>query len=120
MEKIILLLHCLGITPGYRGYRQLILALILLRQDEDLLCDTMDLYHKVAYFSNSSQTSIERNIRTLAERAWDVNPSLLQKVAGYPLDAKPTNTEFLSILLSYAQREGELPWTSDSITPIHN
>lgn len=121
MKNIIRLLHCLGITPSYRGYRQIILALELLRKNEDLLCDTMDFYSKVADLSTSPSTpgSVERNIRTLAERAWMINPKLLEKIAGYPLDAKPTNADFLSMLLNYIQRGGEFPWLTDYIYPIH-
>ena len=119
MKNAICLLHSLGIMPSYRGYRQIILALELLLSNEDLLCDTMDLYSKIAQLSNVTPGSVERNIRTLSERAWSINPELLRKIAGYPLDAKPTNAEFLSMLLNFIQRGGDFPWPTDYATPIH-
>jgi two-component system response regulator (stage 0 sporulation protein A) len=105
MKDTINLLYHLGITPSYRGYRQLVLALELLREDEDLLYQTMNFYTTVAERNHSSCASVERNIRTLATRAWNVNPKLLKRVAGYPLKNKPANAEFLSILLNYSYQK---------------
>ncbi|MDO5548289.1 MAG: sporulation initiation factor Spo0A C-terminal domain-containing protein [Eubacteriales bacterium] len=104
MEKVIRLLHRLGITPGYRGYRQAIIALELLDENEDWMCSIMELYSEIAYLNHTTQKAVERNIRTLSKRAWTINPKLLERLAGYPLKEEPANTDFLFMLLNYKQR----------------
>ena len=49
-------------------------------------------------------TAVERNIRTVIQRVWRVNPTLLQKMARYPLTEAPTTRDFLSIITAYIQR----------------
>ena len=49
-------------------------------------------------------TVVERNIRTVVARAWQVNSDLLIRMAGYPLDGAPTASEFIEIVSSYIIR----------------
>lgn len=106
MKNTIRLIHRFGITPGYRGYRQLIAALELVMEDEDWMWNMMKLYTEIGKRTHSNALAVERNIRTLCGRAWIVNPKLLEQTMGYPINGKPTNSEFLSMLLSYEQRHG--------------
>ena len=48
--------------------------------------------------------TVERNLRTVVSRAWQVNPDLLCRMAGYPLTAAPTASEFIEIIASYIIR----------------
>lgn len=105
MNNTLRLLQRFGLTPRYRGYRQLLIALDLLKEDEYRMYNTKSFYAEIGTYSNSTATAVERNIRTLTERAWMINPKLLEEVAGYPMDYKPTNTDFLSIVYNYMIRE---------------
>ena len=53
--------------------------------------------------AGAGEVRAERNVRTAVSRAWQVNPELLRAVAGYPLDAAPTASEFIEMLASYIQ-----------------
>ena len=106
MKNTIRLIHRLGVTPGYRGYRQLIAALELVIENEDWLWNMMKLYSEIGKRTGANSAAVERNIRTICERAWIVNPRLLEQTIGYPINGKPTNSEFLAMLLGYEQRHG--------------
>lgn len=107
MQTLQQTLYHLGIYPRYRGYRQVILAVKLLCQDEDRLYQLMSLYREIAVLSHTRASTVERNIRTLSERAWQTNPSYLMRLAGYPLDRRLTNSDFLAVLLAVVQRSEE-------------
>ena len=65
------------------------------------------LYKAVAKRCNCSAVAIERNVRTLAQRAWKVNRQLVIETAGYPLCAAPAATEFVEMLANKILREEE-------------
>ena len=99
------LLLRLGVTPNYRGFALTLTALELLREDpEALVMVTKRLYPDVARRHRSSWRAVERNLRTAAALAWRHNPGLLRRMAGFPLEGRPTVSQFLSILLM--AREG--------------
>ena len=92
----------LGITANYSGSRLIIYAILLADQDEDRLrLITKSLYPDVAKHFNVNESSVERNIRTAVGIAWKKNPIFLKCISGYPLSKRPSNIEFLSILLDY-------------------
>lgn len=98
-------LQALGVTANYKGYKQLALAVQLaLQQEERLNHVTKELYWAVAGRLGCGRFSIERNIRTAAHIAWQTNPSRLQELAGYPLYAAPSASQFISILVVYLLR----------------
>ena len=63
------------------------------------------LYQPVADQLGCSCSSVERNIRTAARVAWQINPCGLQKLAGYPLCAAPSAAAFVSILTTHLLRQ---------------
>ena len=54
----------------------------------------------------STPTNIEHDIRTMVNVCWEGNKKLLDEIAGYPLEYKPTNSEFID-MLAYYLREME-------------
>ncbi len=99
------LLGSMSVTAKYRGYPITVAACELLLEDEVLLyAVNKELYPKVAQRCKCSETTIERNIRTIIMHIWNRNRPKLFEVAGYEMAVPPTVTEFLGILISYLQR----------------
>jgi len=93
------LLTDLGITPNYIGFRQVITAAELAKEDPDsLLMVTKALYPAVAQAHGSTAKAVERNIRFIVALAWKRNPTLLRSMAGYPLAARPKSAQFIAML----------------------
>ncbi len=98
-NKVYLLLSGLGITANYTGFFYAAHATCLCASDmEYLLLVTKRLYPEVAAYYSTSAKSVERNIRTVIDIAWECNPKLLMHLAKRELRSKPTVTEFLAIL----------------------
>lgn len=100
------LIQKLGIRAIYRGYPYLVFAVKLAVSDPDyLLYITKWLYPDVAKKFHSTESSVERSIRTAVNACWNEgNRKLLNQLAGYDLTRKPTNGEFISILSFYLKR----------------
>lgn len=98
-------LQSLGISKCYKGYRQLHLSVELALDDESRLeCITDCIYNQVADMCNCDCRHIERNIRTVANHAWEVNAKRLTEIAGYTLISSPSVSELISILVTYIER----------------
>lgn len=99
------ILRKLGICSTYRGYKAAVIALTLALEDEDRLSSiTREIYSETARRLGSTPSAVEKNLRTVVKRAWDVNPTDLERIAGYRLEAMPSVSEFLDILFNYIQR----------------
>ena len=109
MRDIEQIIHALGIHGTYHGYRYLVYAIRLALENEDyLLLISKWLYPDVAAKFHTSTSSVERNIRTVINYCWDHgNRRLLQELASYPLEHKPSTGEFLDILVTYFKSEGK-------------
>ena len=99
------LVHRLGICSIYRGYSFLIYAVELaVRNEEYLLYITKELYPDVAKHFHSTSTRIERSLRTVITTCWNEgNRTLLDRIAGYELQRKPTTGELISMLAYYVR-----------------
>lgn len=96
------LLADLGITPNYIGFQQAITAAQLAKEDpSSLLLVTKTLYPAVARQHTSTAKAVERNIRFIVELAWERNPDLLRRIAGYPLSNKPKAAQFIAMLATH-------------------
>ena len=101
-------LQKLGITCNYVGYRQIVLAIELALEDEWRLCDiTRQIYWIVADLIPCARCNVERNLRTVIFRAWKTNGQLLRKMAGFPLFAPPSVSQFLAIMVTYLKHTEE-------------
>lgn len=102
------LLFQLGITPNYKAYNQIISAISLALQDTGvLLFMTKRLYPDVAQKHGTNWRAVERNIRHASERAWQCNPVLLSRLAGYSLTGPPTSSQLIAILARWCREEQE-------------
>lgn len=105
MKQIEEVLRPFGITRKYVGCHQLALAVQIIQQEPDSLeAIGKQIYIPIAASCHCEWKTIERNMRTLAMRAWMVNPTYLQQLAGYPLHSSPTAAEFMEIISNYIQR----------------
>ena len=77
---------------------------LALDDDSRLECITDCIYNQVADMCNCDCRHIERNIRTVASHAWDVNSKRLTEIAGYTLNSSPSVSELISILVTYIER----------------
>ena len=102
MEYITEILRCFGLSRRYKGLRYLLYIL----ETSDITHSNLtaqELYMKTATYFGCSWRSVESALRTLANRAWTVNPSLLCEIAGAPLQSAPTSARFLKIICSYVK-----------------
>lgn len=98
-------LQLLGISKCYKGYRQLFLSVELALDDEArLLRIKENIYNPVSVTCGCDSCNIERNIRTVAQRAWKYNSKKLIEMAGYTLFSSPSVSELISILVTYVER----------------
>jgi len=98
-------LRSLGITTNYYGFHGVLSAVELVLEDGDRLQSvTREIYWAVAEKSGCKRAAVERNIRTVVQRAWRINPRLLINMAGYPLNEPPTASEFIEIVANYVER----------------
>ena len=99
------LLHSLGITGKYRGYTYTMIACELALEDETrLYCITSEVYNRIASECECGKASVERNIRTVIMKAWKLRRERLVEMAGLPLSAPPTVSDFIDYLITYIQR----------------
>ena len=93
------ILRKLGVNSTYAGHELTITAVELAKEKPGrLTAVTKELYPECAKRHNVSICSVERNIRTVAGKAWQRNPELLMKIAGYPIDTPPSAREFVEML----------------------
>ena len=93
------LLHHLGITENYKGFRYAAYAAALTSIDPDrLLLVTKRLYPDVARHFGTSWPAVERDLRTVINVAWKCSPVFLDHLAQTHLEHKPSCACFLAIL----------------------
>ena len=62
---------------------------------------TKDIYPIIARKYKSTPSNVEHNIRTLVNLCWMNHKDTLQEIAGCTMSDKPTNSEFIDILVYY-------------------
>ena len=67
----------------------------------DSLRITKDVYPPLARKYKSTPNNIEHDIRTVVNVCWCANKDQMDRIAGYPLSYKPTNSEFVDMLAFY-------------------
>ncbi len=96
------ILRPFGLTRCYKGYSQMVYCIELAAQNDlGPLSMTNGIYQEAAVHFNCSWKNIERNLRTAVSRAWEVNPELLCRIAGYPLKEQPSPSQFIEIITYY-------------------
>lgn len=103
--KIHYILNSLGVSARYTGFRLAVSAISLALNDPELLkLISKNLYPVLAKRYHTTVKCIERNIRTIIDKAWQNNPSLLSSLAGYTLLDKPKTGQFIEIVVSYLRK----------------
>lgn len=99
VKKVI---RSLGISRFYRGFQMSVNAVLLVIEDERRLGDVIEsIYQQIADENGTNWAAVERNIRTVAHKAWQTNSRLLMDMAGYSLRQQPTVSEFIEIVSNY-------------------
>jgi len=103
------LLFRLGIMPNLVGHKYLKYGVELLLEDpERIQYVTKDLYPAIAKYYGTTWISVEHGIRTAVQICWKKgNRMLLDEVAGYYLEERPTVSEFFAIIVMYFQNRSE-------------
>ena len=98
-------LASLGITQNYMGYYQAAYAIGLALENENCLLNvSREIYQRIADLDGCKPSTVERNIRTVAHLAWEMNPKLLTEMAGYHLTEPPKPAEFIALVTNYLLR----------------
>ena len=93
------ILRPFDVTPRVAGYPALTLSVARCLEDPDRLSSvTAELYLPAARQQGCKLACVERNLRTIVQHAWDVNPAQLRVLAGCPLFTAPTVSAFLAFL----------------------
>ena len=101
-------LRPLGIVHTSKGYHRVVTCIQLAVENENRLeAITKEIYMEAADLCECDWRCIERNIRIVVKRAWDVNRPLLEDIAGYPLDKQPSAGEFLELITNNILRDEE-------------
>ena len=101
-------LQSLGVTRNYKGCRQAARAIQLALEDEERLEHIMkEIYWVIADEIGCERADVERNIRTIASRAWQANPERLIWMARYPMPFAPSTSEFLAIVVAHIERTAD-------------
>ena len=97
-------LQQLGITANYTGFFHASYSVLLAMENpQRLLLITKWLYPEVARRYHTTSGAVERNIRTIIQRAWQLHRETLEQIAGCSLPTKPTVAQFISILSTHLQ-----------------
>ena len=90
----------LCITPEYRGYRCLCLAVELTVCDEALLYNiTTRLYKTISQLTGISAANVERSIRTVITVMWnEAERDKLNALMGRAYAAPPGNARFIGVM----------------------
>lgn len=93
----------LGIASELLGEEYCYIALDMLEEDPLLLCCMCKaLYTGIAEKMNTNSSCVERNLRTFVAKLWGADDhKYLDMIAGRTLKKKPTNREFLDMMLLY-------------------
>lgn len=96
LKKI--LIH-MGITPNYRGYDYIVLAIELVFENPvRLQYVTKELYPEIAKQYHTDWRAVEHSIRIAIIRSWESDPTQFEKILGMWKGEKPSAGKFLATL----------------------
>ena len=96
-------LRTMGVGCRYMGYNQVIKAVRMASLDQSRLQSVKQgILQPLAEDESCDWRAVERNIRTVIHRAWNINRPYLSGLAGYPMNQEPTVSEFVEILSTHA------------------
>ncbi len=103
VERVLRGLH---ITGKLDGLRYLVYAVSATVRDPDSTrYITKELYPEIGKHFGVTAAAAERAMRTAIEASWNRGGrETLDRMAGYHLDQRPTNSEFIDIVAAYIVR----------------
>ena len=102
MAEVYGIIRKLGATSKYKGYYYVADAVEMAQGiHERPVKVTKDIYPIIARKYKSTPSNVEHNIRTLVNLCWMNHKDTLQEIAGCTMSDKPTNSEFIDILVYY-------------------
>lgn len=102
MRNIYRIIRELGMTSRYKGYHYVAEAVMMSMEMQDYpIKITKDIYPHLAKKYKSTPMNIEHDIRTVINVSWEANKETMNRIAGYPLRYRPTNSEFVDMLAYY-------------------
>lgn len=102
MHSVYKIIRKLGITSKYKGYYFIAEAVkMCMEMQEKPMRITKDIYPLLAKKFKSTPMNIEHDIRTIINVCWNTNRQKMSEIAGYSLEYKPTNSEFVDMLAYY-------------------
>lgn len=115
------LVRKMGIPGNYAGHKQLILAVELAIENEDCILNMYrDIYAVVGDKFGASAVSVEKNIRTVLQAAWQRSnhtQRCFEEIAGYPCPHRPCTSEFLDIVSNYLRNTQLVSETNQMVVP---
>ena len=108
MREVYGTIRKLGATSKYKGYYFVAEAIRMTMEfQERPMKITKDIYPKLAKKFKSKPSNIEHDIRTIVNVCWENHRERLEEIAGYPLEYRPTNSEFVDMIAFYLGDEKE-------------
>ena len=102
-------LRYVGITRNMNAYIILSQALTLIAEDEDRLrAVEKEIYTPIADKKLYEPKAVQSTIRRASKVAWDLCPERVQKLAGYPLNGRPSAVTMLELLYNGVARYDDL------------
>lgn len=106
MREVYGLIRRMGATSKYKGYHYVAEAVIMSADiHERPLQITKDIYPILAKKFKSTPSNVEHDIRTLVNMCWMTHRDTLEEIAGYTMEYKPTNSEFVDVLAYYLEKK---------------
>ena len=100
------ILHTAGITSNYKGYWLLDSAVDIILADPEATNHIKDtVYKSLAEKFEISIVSVERNIHTAINRAWEVAPQRLNAAIDRRDVWQPTASEFIHLLTAKVKQQ---------------
>lgn len=108
MREVYGTIRRLGATTKYKGYYFVAEAIHMTMEfQERPMKITKDIYPRLAKKFKSKPSNIEHDIRTIVNVCWENHRERLEQIAGYPLEYRPTNSEFVDMIAFYLESEKE-------------
>ena len=97
----------MGISDNFLGEECFYLAMDIIRENPlRLCCISKSMYFDIADKLQTNPACVERNFRTFISKLWNTDDhKYLDKIAGCRLAKKPSNKEFLDIMMVYWNQE---------------
>ena len=106
MSAVYGVIRKLGATSKYKGYYYVAEAVMMSMELQDYpIKITKDIYPYLAKKFKSTPVNIEHDIRTVINVCWTANKETMDRIAGYPLRYRPTNSEFVDMLAYYLKEQ---------------